>query len=103
MALLKERNEFGFPVNYWKITQVMINRKQKTGNIAVELYYSKEAKRSVDFYNFPIKKENYDDFFEVEGKYTDLYNTCYEYIKSTYPEMGLLDDTDEINKKELTK
>lgn len=104
MALIKEKSEFGFPVNYWRITQVMINRKNKTGNIGVELFCSKEAERSVDFYNFPIKAENFSDFFDAEGIYKDLYNACYEYIKATYPEMTLVDDIEEKEKqRELSK
>ena len=98
MALIKSKEEYGVPVNYWRIEEVSLNRKNKSGYIGVRLFANKEAERFIDAYTFPIKPENFDEFFEVEGEFSDLYNCCYEYIKATYPEEEMIDDEDQVVK-----
>ena len=100
MALIKEKLEYGIPVNYWKIIEVNINRKHKRGVIGVDLFASKSAEKSVDVFSFPVKSENFTEFFEDKsGRFSDIYNCAYEYIKATYPEMGMIDDEEEVVKK----
>ena len=95
MALIKEISGYGISVNYWRITEILLNRKQKTGNIILELFASKEAEKSLDVMSISIDSEYYEEFFEEKSIYSDINNASYEYIKQVHYDLEMVDDQEE--------
>ena len=108
MALIKENNDYGLTVSYWRIDNIAICRGNKECFVVVNLYANKEAKKNIDTRQYIISnhekvtttydretgeeivsKELINDFDEYveyflqgEVEYRDVYNSCYEYLKN---------------------
>lgn len=96
MALLKNIEDFGIPLEYWRIEEVTLNKIHKTGSIILTLFANKEAKYGITKMIFPIETELFEEYFGLENRFRDIYNSAYEYIKFTNKEKDLLDDKDEL-------
>ena len=99
MALIKNNEDFGIPLDYWRIEEVSINRAHSFGRIVIGLYASKTAEYSVTTMTFTVDQELYEEFFGINNTYENIFNSAYECIKRVNMEKDLLDDEDEINKR----
>ncbi|WP_346961235.1 hypothetical protein [Clostridium sp.] len=89
MALIKEKmTQFGIPASYWKVSMVSIDRNMKEAAFSLNLYITKDAKNFIESFTISslMGKEDktlYEEYFEnKDGKFTDIYNICYEYAKN---------------------
>ena len=108
MALIKENNDYGFTVNYWRIDNIAIDRINKQCFVVIDLYANKEAKKNIDTQQYIISNHekvattydretgeeivsreminDFDEYIEYflqgENEYKDIYNSCYEYLKN---------------------
>lgn len=100
MALIKENNDFGIPLSYWKITGINVDRRNNIALIYIDLFAKKGADRGISMRSFYITDENFDKYFSANLGFDDIYQAGYESIKMCDEYFkDAEDDEDELMKR----
>ena len=82
MALIKENTDFGVTADYWKLSDVTINRNNKYCQLILGLHFNNSTNRALTHKSINVQSELFDTYFEEPNIYRDVYHASYEYIKN---------------------
>lgn len=100
MALIKGNNDFGINADYWKLSDITINRSNKYCQLILGLHFNNSNNRALTYKSINVEKELFDSYFEEPNAYRDVYHASYEYIKNNvdYFKDSVSDEEQVINK-----
>ena len=87
MALIKKIiTPIGVEAEYWRITNINVDKLGMSCEIVLRLFYNKEAKQSIDSrVEMITDKFKFVQFFSaiaLQSSFNDIYNAAYEYVKA---------------------
>ena len=87
MALIKKiMTPIGVEADYWRITNINVDKLGMSCEIVLRLFYNKEAKQSIDSrVEMITDKFKFVQFFSaiaLQSSFNDIYNAAYEYVKA---------------------
>ena len=76
----------GVEADYWRITNINVDKLGMSCEIVLRLFYNKEAKQSIDSrVEMIADKFKFVQFFSaiaLQSSFNDIYNAAYEYVKA---------------------